>query len=75
MNENETKTISLTFSYNDPDNNETTISKVVDLDENDETGILTLLNCFTRFLQLSGFEYIKELKIGIDNNYIKDIDK
>lgn len=66
----EVKTISFTFSYNDIDNNETTVSRVVDLDEKDETGILTLLKYFTQFLQLSGYDYIKSLQIGIDNDFV-----
>lgn len=64
----EVKTIALTFSYNDPDDNEFSLSKTVDLPSTDETGLITLLETFTKFLQLSGFEYVKDLKVGIDED-------
>lgn len=69
MDNDEIKTISFSFSYNGIDNKETTFMKVVDLPENDKDGIITLLKYFKDFLQLSGFEYINDLKIGIDCNY------
>ena len=70
MGTEEAKTISFSFSYNDIYDNQTTISKVLDLDEEDETGILTLLEYFTVFLQLSEYDYVKSLQISTHNNHI-----